>query len=40
VLKKELEPEAFRDIRLAVPSLKESSNAVQTFIQTARKLFA
>ncbi|MBG9804496.1 LysR family transcriptional regulator [Brevibacillus laterosporus] len=40
VLKRELEPEAFREIRLAVPSLKESSIAVQMFIHTARELFS
>lgn len=40
VIKRELRPEAYRDIRLAVPSLEEASLAVKLFIQTALALFA
>ncbi|MCM3342460.1 LysR family transcriptional regulator [Paenibacillus sp. MER TA 81-3] len=36
---RELEPQVLRDINLAVPSLKESSLAVQLFIKTAQELF-
>lgn len=39
VLVRELEPEAFRDIRLAVPSRSDTSIAVNLFIETALKLF-
>ncbi len=39
LVKRELEPEAFRDIRLAVPSIAESSHAVKLFIRTALGLF-
>ncbi|MCY9513155.1 LysR family transcriptional regulator [Paenibacillus apiarius] len=36
---RELEPQVVRDINLAIPSLKESSLAVQLFIKTAQELF-
>lgn len=35
-----LEPQPYREILLAVPSLEESSLAVKLFIQTARELFS
>ncbi|WP_334075471.1 MULTISPECIES: LysR family transcriptional regulator [Paenibacillus] len=39
LVKRELEPEAYRDIRLAVPSIAESSHAVKLFIRTTLDLF-
>lgn len=39
LVKRELEPEAYRDIRLAVPSLGEASHAVKLFIRTTLDLF-
>ncbi|MBB6636851.1 LysR family transcriptional regulator [Cohnella thailandensis] len=39
LVKSELEPEAYRDIRLAVPSLHEASHAVKLFIRTTLSLF-
>ncbi|ANY68518.1 LysR family transcriptional regulator [Paenibacillus sp. BIHB 4019] len=40
VIKLELSPEGYREIRLAVPSLEEASLAVKLFIETALELFA
>ncbi|MFB9754977.1 LysR family transcriptional regulator [Paenibacillus hodogayensis] len=39
LVKRELDPEAYRDIRLAVPSIAESSHAVKLFIRTTLDLF-
>ncbi|MFP4976752.1 LysR family transcriptional regulator [Paenibacillus sp. CN-4] len=39
LVKRELEPEAYRDIRLAVPSIDEASSAVKLFIRTTLELF-
>lgn len=39
LVKRELEPEAYRDIRLAVPSINEASCAVKLFIRTTLELF-
>jgi len=39
LVKRELEPEAYRDIRLSVPSLGEASHAVKLFIRTTLDLF-
>ncbi|ASS72677.1 LysR family transcriptional regulator [Bacillus atrophaeus] len=39
VVTRDLDPQVFREIQLAVPSLKEASLAVQLFIQTAQELF-
>ena len=37
---RELEPQVWREIALAVPSLKDSSIAVQLFIEELQALFA
>jgi len=34
-----IDPEPFRDIHLAVPSIKEASHGVKLFLQTARELY-
>ncbi|MCY8517189.1 LysR family transcriptional regulator [Bacillus atrophaeus] len=39
VVTRDLDPQVFREIQLAVPSLKEASLAAQLFIQTAQELF-
>ncbi|GMK41897.1 putative HTH-type transcriptional regulator YvbU [Paenibacillus sp. CCS19] len=39
LVKRELEPSAYRDIRLAIPSIDESSHAVKLFIRTTLDLF-
>ncbi|WP_308422824.1 LysR family transcriptional regulator [Paenibacillus nasutitermitis] len=39
LVKRELEPNAYRDIRLAVPSIDEASHAVKLFIRTTLDLF-
>ncbi|MED4803517.1 LysR family transcriptional regulator [Bacillus atrophaeus] len=39
VVTRDLDPQVFREIQLAVPSLKEASLAAKLFIQTAQELF-
>ncbi|PRR91459.1 LysR family transcriptional regulator [Bacillus atrophaeus] len=39
VVTRDLDPQVFREIKLAVPSLKEASLAAKLFIQTAQELF-
>lgn len=34
-----IKPQPFREIQLAVPSLKEASHGVKLFLQTARELY-
>jgi len=34
-----IDPQPFRDIHLAVPSIKEASHGVKLFLQTARELY-
>ncbi|PFW73363.1 hypothetical protein COL23_19895 [Priestia aryabhattai] len=40
VVFRELKPDTFRDINIAVLDMKDISKATDTFIQTARTLFA
>lgn len=39
VVTRELDPQVYRDVRLAVPSLKEASLAAKLFIEMAKELF-